>query len=103
MFCNFLIKMFKMEAACGFLEGKDLERGRMGRAEVAHTSPSYSPAALLCQDSAQRPWRFCLLFGKSPLVQPQVNVSFWRDPHGMWKPQAGKVQLCLVNIKLFTD
>lgn len=35
MFCNFLIKMFKMEAACGFLEGKDLERGRMGRAEVA--------------------------------------------------------------------
>lgn len=59
MFCNFLIKMFKMEAACGFLEEEDLERWRMGSAEVAHAPLSYSLATLLCQDSAQRPWSFC--------------------------------------------
>lgn len=39
----------------------------------------------------------------SPLVWPQVLVSFWWNPHSMWKTQAGKLQLCLVNIKLFTD
>lgn len=69
----------------------------MERAEVAHTSSSYSPTALLCQGSAQRPWSFCSLFGKSHLVQPQVNVSFQWHPHGLWKPEAGKLLLRLVN------
>lgn len=44
-----------------------------------------------------------LAFWQSLLVQSQVHVSFRWNPHGMWKPQAGKLQLCLANIKLFTD
>ena len=59
MFCNFIIKMFKLEGCMWLFRGRVFGKGRMGRAEVVHTSWGYSPAALLCQGSAQKPWSFC--------------------------------------------
>lgn len=103
MFCNFLIKMFKLQGCMWLFRGRAFGKGkdREGRGRT-HLSGLLT-SGLLCQGSAQRPWSFCQLFGHSLLAQPQVNVSFWWNPHGMWKPQAGKLQLRLVNIKLFTD
>lgn len=38
MFCNFIIKMFKLEGCMWLLRGRVFGKGRMGRAEVVHTS-----------------------------------------------------------------
>lgn len=32
-----------------------------------------------------------LALWQNPLAQPQVNVSFWWNPHGMWKPTGWKI------------
>lgn len=32
-----------------------------------------------------------LALWQHPLVLPQVNVSFWWNPHGMWKPTGWKI------------
>lgn len=58
-------------------------KGKDGEGRGVHTSLRYSPAALLCQGSAKRPWSFCSLLGRSLLAQPPVNVSFWWNQHGM--------------------
>lgn len=44
MFCNFVIKMFKMEGCMWLFRGERFASREEERVEVAHTSPSYSPA-----------------------------------------------------------
>lgn len=51
--------------------GEGLERGRVGRAEVAHISPSYSPAALLRQGSAKDLGAFVSSLAKVPWSGPK--------------------------------
>lgn len=81
----------------GFGKAKDGE-GRGGtRSSQLLTSNLALPG--LCPKTLEL---LLALWQKSPGPAP-VNVSFWWNPHGMWKPQAGKLQLCLVDIILFTD
>lgn len=56
VFCNFLIKVFKMEGPIRFSRGKDLELGRMGRAGL-YSDLLTSRFAL--PGSSLRPWSFC--------------------------------------------
>lgn len=89
MFHIFLIKMFKMEAACGFLEGKGLERGRMGRAEVAHISPSYSQQLCFARVLLKTLELLLALWQKSPGPAPSkcefLVESTWHVETTGWK------------------